>query len=75
MRYSRDEDVLCCCEYFNQDGDRAHLLGLLCDCVEVDDAFDRMIRWKWWCNVLSSTSLNDLPNAIKLFTVVIYEFS
>ena len=48
MRYSRDDDVLCCCEYYNNAGERAHLLGLLCDCVEVDDAFDRLIRGEKW---------------------------
>lgn len=48
MRYSRDDDVLCCCEYLNENGERSHLLGLLCDCSEVDDAFDRFIRGDKW---------------------------
>ena len=38
-----DQDPLCCCEYQNSHGQRAHLLGLFCDCAELDDAFDKLI--------------------------------
>ena len=38
-----DPDPLCCCEYQNSHGERAHLLGLFCDCAELDDAFDKLI--------------------------------
>ena len=37
------EDPLCCCEYTNVHGDRAHLCGLLCDCSELDDTVDKFI--------------------------------
>jgi len=38
-----DNDPLCCCEYTNVQGERAHLCGLFCDCQELDDTFDRLI--------------------------------
>ena len=38
-----EADPLCCCEYKNLDGQRAHLCGLFCDCAELDDAVDRLI--------------------------------
>lgn len=49
-----DDDALCCCQYVNERGQRSHLAGLLCDCQEVDDAFDRFCRGS-----LSSTSVPD----------------
>jgi hypothetical protein len=30
------EDPLCCCEYRNRRGERAHVLGLCCDCEDLD---------------------------------------
>merc|ERR1711976_233911 len=39
-----DSDPLCCCEYKNVHGERAHLCGLLCDCAELDDAFDKAFK-------------------------------
>jgi len=38
-----DNDPLCCCEYTNVQGERAHLCSLFCDCQELDDTFDRLI--------------------------------
>ena len=35
---------LCCCEYINSHGERTHLMALLCDCAELDDAVDRIIK-------------------------------
>ena len=31
-----DPDPLCCCEYQNTHGERAHLLGLFCDCEQIN---------------------------------------
>lgn len=39
---AQDSNPLCCCEYENVHGERAHLCGLLCDCAEIDDAFDKV---------------------------------
>ena len=38
-----DSDPLCCCEYVNVHGKRAHLCGLCCDCSELDDMFDKLL--------------------------------
>ena len=38
------EQPLCCCEYINSRGERAHLFGLFCDCTEVDDFVDRVVK-------------------------------
>lgn len=46
MLLEDDNDPLCCCEYTNVHGERAHLLGLFCDCSELDDTFDRFISGK-----------------------------
>ena len=35
---------LCCCEYINSHGERSHLMGLFCDCSELDDAVDRIFK-------------------------------
>ena len=38
------DDPLCCCEYINSKGERSHLLALFCDCAEVDDMVDRLVK-------------------------------
>ena len=38
------DQPLCCCEYINSRGERAHLFGLFCDCTEVDDFVDRVVK-------------------------------
>ncbi|CAG0893931.1 unnamed protein product [Cyprideis torosa] len=43
-RRSERDEPLCCCEYFNGRGERAHLCETFCDCSELDDMFDRLIR-------------------------------
>ncbi|XP_072254525.1 palmitoyltransferase ZDHHC23 isoform X2 [Pyxicephalus adspersus] len=40
------DDVLCCCEYINQKGDRSHVAACLCDCEDLDEACDRWITCK-----------------------------
>ncbi|XP_069802194.1 palmitoyltransferase ZDHHC23 isoform X2 [Dendropsophus ebraccatus] len=40
------DDVLCCCEYINQKGERSHLAACLCDCEDLDEACDRWITCK-----------------------------
>ncbi len=42
------EDPLCCCEYRNRRGERAHLLGLCCDCEEVDRSAILKLRISWF---------------------------
>ncbi|XP_071806944.1 palmitoyltransferase ZDHHC23-B-like [Asterias amurensis] len=48
MGRGQDEDEegqpLCCCEYMNESGDKSHLLALCCDCQEVDEACDRLLK-------------------------------
>ncbi len=43
MKRRYDDDSLCCCEYINRDGRRAHLLGCLCDCSAVDELAERCV--------------------------------
>lgn len=40
------DDVLCCCEYINQKGEKSHLAACLCDCEDLDEACDRWITCK-----------------------------
>jgi len=39
----QDPSPLCCCEYYTNEGDRSHLLGLCCDCEALDLAVDRVV--------------------------------
>ena len=48
-----DTDPLCCCEYTNVQGERAHLCGLLCDCNEVDEAFDKVFKGEFLNRILT----------------------
>ncbi|XP_076340252.1 palmitoyltransferase ZDHHC23-B-like isoform X4 [Tachypleus tridentatus] len=40
------QNVLCCCEYVNNKGERSHLMGFCCDCEALDESFDRLITCK-----------------------------
>lgn len=42
--YPQDEGPLCCCEYLNRHGERAHVLGLCCACEEIDRAADDLVH-------------------------------
>ena len=44
--YPQDEGVLCCCEYYNRRGERAHVLGCCCACDELDSAADALFTGK-----------------------------
>lgn len=39
-------DPLCCCEYFDRDNERNHLLGCCCNCIDFDIACERYTRSK-----------------------------
>ena len=41
---TRDDEPLCCCEYLTYQGERAHLLGLCCDCEALDTAVDSLVK-------------------------------
>lgn len=51
-----DPDPLCCCEYINVKGERAHLCGLLCDCSELDEAADKLFTGRG----VSNTHMGDI---------------
>ncbi|KAL4219355.1 Pfam:zf-DHHC [Mactra antiquata] len=38
------DDVLCCCEYVNNKGERSHLLACCCDCEAFDQMADRLLK-------------------------------
>ena len=44
--YPQDDSPLCCCEYYNRRGERAHVLACCCQCDELDGAGDRLLRGK-----------------------------
>ncbi|XP_060564187.1 palmitoyltransferase ZDHHC23-B-like isoform X2 [Ruditapes philippinarum] len=39
-----DDDVLCCCEYRNKNGEKSHLLACCCDCEALDQIADRVFK-------------------------------
>nr|CAD7586057.1 unnamed protein product [Timema genevievae] len=42
-KYSGVNSPLCCCEYYNTEQERSHLLGCCCNCEDLDQGFDRAI--------------------------------
>lgn len=36
-----DPTPLCCCEYYDSNRERRHVLECLCNCVYLDEAFDK----------------------------------
>ncbi|CAH0555689.1 unnamed protein product [Brassicogethes aeneus] len=37
---------LCCCEYYDINNERNHILACLCNCVDLDEAFDNLVSGK-----------------------------
>jgi len=76
MQEINSSDLLCCCEYVNETGEKSHLCALLCDCAEVDDAFDRLIRGDKWhqkqlkniCSVIHDRLVLDVKLDLRHFT-------
>lgn len=49
MTTDEHTDPLCCCEYFNLNNERYHILECCCNCIDFDEAFDRFVC----CNPIS----------------------
>ncbi|XP_032889185.1 palmitoyltransferase ZDHHC23 isoform X2 [Amblyraja radiata] len=45
-KMSDEEGSLCCCEYINHHGEKAHILASCCDCEDLDEACDRCLKGK-----------------------------
>ncbi|XP_058453244.1 palmitoyltransferase ZDHHC23-B isoform X1 [Malaya genurostris] len=43
MTLELDTDPLCCCEYYDRGYERNHILACCCNCVDVDESFDRFV--------------------------------
>lgn len=43
IHYPQSDDALCCCEYRDRRGDRAHMLQLFCACEEIDEAANKLL--------------------------------
>ncbi|KAJ8918636.1 hypothetical protein NQ315_013142 [Exocentrus adspersus] len=44
MNGMNDEGIsLCCCEYYDRNNERNHILACCCNCVDVDEAFESLI--------------------------------
>lgn len=41
-----DPDPLCCCEYFDRNNERYHILECCCNCTDLDQVFDKLICCK-----------------------------
>lgn len=37
-----DTDPLCCCEYYDRNSARNHILACCCNCTDVDESFDSL---------------------------------
>lgn len=51
-----DGSALCCCEYFDRNGERYHMLQCCCNLVDFDLAFDRLIC----CRSVNSITRNNM---------------
>ncbi|GFG30496.1 hypothetical protein Cfor_08119 [Coptotermes formosanus] len=38
----QDSSPLCCCEYWNIQQERSHILGCCCNCEDLDDGVERL---------------------------------
>ena len=65
------EQPLCCCEYINSRGERAHLFGLFCDCTEVDDFVDRVVKGLPVPNTRNEEILATLEDRYVLFSLLV----
>ncbi len=67
------EDPLCCCEYRNRRGERAHLLGLCCDCEDVDRSAILKLRISWFAHhvCFCSSAVLFLASAICLWSAIL----
>lgn len=45
---------LCCCEYYNENGIRSHLLTFCCNCEAIDQTFDRYLSFHLYWNCFQS---------------------
>lgn len=56
-----DTDPLCCCEYFDRNEDRNHILACCCNCVDFDESCDRFVylvsERKHWQRQLMAISI------------------
>ncbi|XP_053717084.1 palmitoyltransferase ZDHHC23-B [Synchiropus splendidus] len=43
-REKEEDDILCCCEYLNRQGERSHVAACCCDCEDLDEACDRLFK-------------------------------
>jgi len=42
MQEWQDSSPLCCCEYWNIQQERSHILGCFCNCDDLDDGVERL---------------------------------
>jgi len=60
MQEWQDNSPLCCCEYWNIEQERSHILGCCCNCEDLDDGVERL-RVFFFCllvNFVFSQSLS-----------------
>ncbi|XP_066145453.1 palmitoyltransferase ZDHHC23-B isoform X1 [Euwallacea fornicatus] len=41
---NKEDRDLCCCEYYDLSNERNHILACLCNCVDLDEAVDNLIK-------------------------------
>merc|ERR1711915_1037139 len=58
---SAEIEPLCCCEYYDNQGERSHLLALCCDCEALDKAVDRLVTGR---NVKDDT-IKEIINVVE----------
>jgi palmitoyltransferase len=63
-----DEDPLCCCEYFNRRGERAHCLACCCECDALDQAADAIFSGRRPGKDRIDTILAELDDRLRLPT-------
>jgi len=63
-----DNDPLCCCEYVNRRGDRAHCLACCCECDALDQAADSLFSGRRVGNDRIDEILADLDDRLRLPT-------
>ena len=64
--YPQDDGALCCCEYYNRRGERAHILALCCACDELDAAADALLRGRRVENDHTDEVIREIDDRLRL---------
>ncbi|KAF7272023.1 zinc finger DHHC-type palmitoyltransferase GABPI [Rhynchophorus ferrugineus] len=61
-----NDETLCCCEYYDSLNERNHILACCCNCVDLDEAVDSLIRGKSVSEKNKTGFLNTMQERLRI---------